>query len=135
MVGALLAVAAVAFAARRCRRRSAHPGRLDAAAESEAARAEAERISGSAAGDLALLRRQSARGATQPNPAFDADTAGPHYEEVLPEAVSLGPAYENFQLGRVPVVPDDEGALDDESQLLYELLRVAQQSAHSDCMY
>ena len=33
---------------------------------------------------------------------------------------------------------DDEGALDsldDESQLLYELLRVAQQSAHSDCMY
>ena len=47
------------------------------------------------------------------------------YEEFDPDAVAEGES-------------DDEGALDsldDESQLLYELLRVAQQSAHSDCMY
>ena len=58
----------------------------------EAARAEAERISSSATGDLARLREQSARGTVQSNPAFVAD-ARPRPDGVashLPHAGGAG---------------------------------------------
>jgi len=86
VIGAVLAVAvAAAYGVRLHRRRSPRPARPGgAAAESEAARAEADRISGSAADDLARLRLRSARGAAEPNPAFDAD-GQPEYETVLPD--------------------------------------------------
>ena len=58
------------------------------AAESEADRAEADRISGSAADDLARLRLRSARGAAEPNPAFDAD-GQPECEMILPDGAGV----------------------------------------------
>ena len=90
----MLAVAvAAAYGARLHRRRSPRPiGPGGLAAESEAARAEADRISGSAADDLARLRLRAARGAAEPNPAFDAD-GQPEYEMILPDGSGVNSVF------------------------------------------